>query len=71
MPVPDGSIAIVTSRLAPAGRAPAPGAGPASEPRCASAASIGTMAERTFVKFTFFKLDPAWQRRERGGAGAG
>ena len=22
------------------------------------------MADRTFAKFTFFKLDPAWQRRD-------
>jgi hypothetical protein len=22
------------------------------------------MAERTFIKFTFLKIDPAWQRRE-------
>ena len=27
-------------------------------------ASIATMAERTFIKFTFLKIDPAWQRRE-------
>src|SRR5687768_15688870 len=27
-------------------------------------ASIATMADRTFAKFTFFKLDPAWQRRD-------
>ena len=25
------------------------------------------MADRTFAKFTFFKLDPAWQRRDPQG----
>ena len=29
------------------------------------------MADRTFAKFTFFKLDPAWQRRDAEAAGAG
>ena len=29
-----------------------------------ASASIATMAERTFIKFTFLKIDPAWQRRE-------
>ena len=27
-------------------------------------ASIEAMAKRTFIKFTFLKIDPAWQRRE-------
>src|SRR3954453_13666012 len=29
-----------------------------------TSASIAAMADRTFAKFTFFKLDPAWQRRD-------
>jgi chlorite dismutase len=29
----------------------------------AASARIVAMAERTFVKFTFLKIDPAWQRR--------
>ncbi len=29
-----------------------------------SAASLDPVTERTFAKFTFFKLDPAWQRRD-------
>jgi chlorite dismutase len=27
-------------------------------------ANLKVMADRTFVKFTFFKIDPAWRRRE-------
>ena len=30
-----------------------------------ASASIDHVAERTFIKFTFLKIDPAWQRRER------
>ena len=26
--------------------------------------TIAAVADRTFAKFTFFKLDPAWQRRD-------
>jgi chlorite dismutase len=43
-----------------AGAAAAAGAAGAA----ASSASIVAMAERTFVKFTFLKIDPAWQRRD-------
>ena len=32
--------------------------------RHASATSIAPMADRTYAKFTFFKLDPAWHRRD-------
>jgi chlorite dismutase len=30
------------------------------------AASLSVVAEGTFVKFSFFKLDPAWRRQETG-----
>ena len=46
-------------RLAAAAAAAAPGKTPTK-----ASASIATMAERTFIKFTFLKIDPAWQRRE-------
>ena len=61
--VPYGSTAITTlGSSAAAGAALAPSA---SAPDAhASAASIAVMADRTFAKFTFFKLDPAWQRRD-------
>jgi chlorite dismutase len=36
-----------------------------ADPANATGASIAAMAaERTFAKFTFFKLEPAWQRRD-------
>jgi len=38
-----------------------PTAGPAAR---AATTTIATMADRTFAKFTFFKLDPAWHRRD-------
>jgi chlorite dismutase len=38
--------------------------GNASAARTASTLFADTVADRTFVKFTFFKLDPAWRRRE-------
>ena len=28
------------------------------------AAIVNPMADRTFAKFTFFKVDPAWRRRD-------
>lgn len=34
--------------------------------RASASASLAGMADRTFAKFTFFKLDPAWQRRGAG-----
>ena len=72
--VPCGSIAIVTR-----GWPPALGPGGSRErrrrrhdassgERCENRAR---MADRTYAKFTFFKLDPAWQRRDARGAGAG
>ena len=46
------------------GRAAVP-APPISRAASASGCtSIALMADRTFAKFTFFKLDPAWQRRD-------
>ena len=37
----------------------------ASAPSASAAATtLGPVPERTFVKFTFFKLDPAWRRRD-------
>ena len=38
--------------------------GTAQNPQRASA-SIASMAERTFIKFTFIKLDPAWRTAQR------
>ena len=32
----------------------------------AAATTLRFVADRTFVKFTFFKLDPAWRRRDAG-----
>src|SRR6478609_1917678 len=32
--------------------------------RQAPTTTIAAMPDRTFAKFTFFKLDPAWQRRD-------
>jgi chlorite dismutase len=43
-------------------RAPAP---PATVSATTSDATITPVADRTFAKFTFFKIDPAWQRRDR------
>ncbi len=37
----------------------------------AASATIVAMAERIFIKFTFLKIDPAWQRREHRGARSG
>ncbi len=56
--VPGGSIATVI-RGSPAAADATPGNTPIR-----ASASIATMAERTFIKFTFLKIDPAWQRRE-------
>jgi hypothetical protein len=55
--VPDGTQATVT------GAAPAPaGARPATV--IAVTAIVIPMADRTFAKFTFFKIDPEWRRRD-------
>ena len=32
--------------------------------RATARATIATVPDRTFAKFTFFKVDPAWQRRD-------
>ena len=63
-PVPGGSIASVIRGADDAGGSPGASApaGSARIPPMASA-SIASMAERTFIKFTFLKIDPAWQRR--------
>ena len=42
----------------------APLAGPTSASR--ATATIAGMPNRTFAKFSFFKLDPAWLRRDLG-----
>ena len=34
--------------------------------RASAGASLPGVTDRTFAKFTFFKLDPAWQRRDAG-----
>jgi chlorite dismutase len=60
--VPRGTTAIVTRGWALGAGAAGATVGPAS-PVTASA-SIASVPDRTFVKFTFFKIDPAWQRRE-------
>src|SRR5262245_20949047 len=54
-----GSSATVTRP----GRSSAP-AGTAAARHAPSASIVAGMADRTFAKFTFFKLDPAWQRRD-------
>jgi chlorite dismutase len=38
--------------------------GSANGAAASAAAIIAVVADRTFAKFTFFKLDPAWQRRD-------
>jgi chlorite dismutase len=48
--VPLGSSAIVTSAFAKDGT------------HRETAAIVNPMADRTFAKFTFFKIDPAWRR---------
>jgi chlorite dismutase len=55
--VPRGSIAIVI-------RGGAALAVAAVEVNAAAPTTIAVVASRTFAKFTFFKLDPAWQRRD-------
>ena len=61
--VPAGTIAIVTSGGVDgdAGVPPAASTGTRT-----ATTTIAAMADRdrTFAKFTFFKLDPAWQRRD-------
>jgi chlorite dismutase len=44
--------------------APAVGVSAVSQIAASAAAIIAVVADRTFAKFTFFKLDPAWQRRD-------
>jgi chlorite dismutase len=58
--VPGGTIAIAT--LGGGLAAVASGTADAA----AVTTNIAAMADRTFAKFTFFKLDPAWQRRDPG-----
>src|SRR5438552_17693011 len=60
--VPAGTTAIVTRGGSP--RAGTPGDARASP--ATTSTTIAAMADtaRTFAKFTFFKLDPAWQRRD-------
>ena len=62
-------MAIVTRGCSPALRRSRRGERTPSSAR--ASASIASMAERTFVKFTFLKIDPAWQRREGEAEGAG
>jgi chlorite dismutase len=57
--VPWGSTAIVT--VAP--RAGADHAHNSAPAAIAATTNLRLVAGRTFVKFTFFKLDPAWRRR--------
>jgi chlorite dismutase len=59
------STATVTRGEPVCGRAAA-GAETATDSATASAsiAGMAELADRTFAKFTFFKLDPAWQRRD-------
>src|SRR5436190_12677877 len=69
--VPRGTTASVTLAEG-ADEASAGGATPHSSAPAASAAAttLRLVPGRTFVKFTFFKLDPAWRRRsaeERAG----
>jgi chlorite dismutase len=54
--VPEGSTTIVI-RVGEADAA-------AGAARQAPTTTIAAMPDRTFAKFTFFKLDPAWQRRD-------
>ncbi len=63
--VPLGSTAIVTAGIPDAFAEPesAAWAGVADAASPPASASIVAMAERTFIKFTFLKIDPAWQRR--------
>src|SRR5688500_2426674 len=61
-PVPFGSSAIVTCGSGAGGWAPAV-AGAATASAAASDARMDGMSDRTYAKFTFFKLDPTWQRR--------
>src|SRR3954463_1485304 len=64
MPVPFGSRAIVTRVPAGASAGAESADGQANAPASSAASAIlGTrVADRTFAKFTFFKLDPAWRR---------
>src|SRR5436190_1941059 len=39
-------------------------AGEAEASASASSAIVAPMADRTFAKFSFFKIDPAWRRRD-------
>src|SRR3954466_1368559 len=57
--VPPATKARVTPGFAAAGGAPHNSA-PAAR---AATTNLLLVADRTFVKFTFFKLDPAWRRR--------
>jgi chlorite dismutase len=47
-----------------AGSRAADAAGAAPRSRTTPSTTIAGVPERTFAKFTFFKLDPAWQRRD-------
>src|SRR4051794_31294332 len=58
--VPPGTTAMVTW----AGSRAADAAGAAPRSRTTPSTTIAGVPERTFAKFTFFKLDPAWQRRD-------
>ena len=51
------------AEAAPAGAASPHNSVPAVS---AAATTLRFVADRTFVKFTFFKLDPAWRRRDAG-----
>jgi chlorite dismutase len=55
-----GSIATITFGVARAGAAKTQSNVPAAN---TAATNLRLVAGRTFVKFTFFKVDPAWRRR--------
>src|SRR5689334_3446458 len=58
--VSGGRSATITLGVARAGAAPAQASTPATSK---AATNLRLVAGRTFVKFTFFKVDPAWRRR--------
>src|SRR5262245_34351883 len=64
-PRPVSSATVVVGTIATVTSARAGGAATHATAPAASAAAITLLAvaDRTFVKFTFFKVDPAWRRR--------
>src|SRR4051794_21407612 len=66
-PVPFGRTRMVTWARSPGlsiAAAPNADAAAGASRRVRITMFRARMAERTFVKFTFFKMDPAWRRRE-------